>query len=97
MANNKLRTNAVIAPGLFIEEESEARGMSRRELADALNLSVSEVNELIAGNAPLTQEIAAELERTLELPSHMWTRLEANYQAGLARMEEDDSLILVRF
>ena len=89
MATSASQTNAVIPPGSFIEEESEARGMNRRELADALNLSVGEVSELIAGNALLTPAIAAELERTLEMPSHMWIRLEAKYRHKLARRGMD--------
>ena len=80
MATDAVQTCVGLPPGAFMEEESEARGMNRRELADALNLSVSEASELIAGDAPLTPAIAAELERTLEMPAHMWIRLEAKYR-----------------
>ena len=96
MATKTLETNAVIPPGLLIQDEIDARDMSRRDLADAMNLPIDEVRDLIQGDAPLTPAIAAELERTLEMPAHIWIGLEDDYRKGLDRMEREPGT-MVRF
>ena len=89
MATKTLESNAVIPPGLLLQDEIDARGVSRRELADILDLSVSEVSDLIAGDAPLTQTIADDLERAFKTPAYIWIRLEEWYREGLERMERE--------
>ena len=89
MATNARQFNTFLPPGHLLQEEIDAREVSRRELADILNLSVSEVGDVIAGNAPLTQTIADELERTFKTPAHIWVGLEARYRQRLERMERE--------
>ena len=89
MATKTLESNAVIPPGLFIQDEIDARGMSRGDLANAMNMPVGEARDLIQGKALLTPAIAGELERILELPAHIWIGLEDTYRQGLERMERE--------
>ena len=83
--NPAKKSNAAIPPGLLLQDEIDARRVSRRELADILNLSLDEVDDLIAGDAPLTQAIADELERAFKTPAHIWVGLEAKYRQRLER------------
>ena len=97
MATNARQSNTFRPPGQLLQDEIDAREISRRELADILNLSVSDVNELIAGEAPLTQAIADDLERAFKTPAHIWVGLEARYRQRLDRLErEPEAMIRVQ-
>ena len=76
-------SNAVIPPGLLIRDELEARGMSQRKLANAMRRPVSTIHEIVVGKKAITPRTALELERELEIPAHIWVRLEADYRLAL--------------
>ena len=81
-------SNAVIPPGLLIRDELEARGMSQRKLAAAMQRPVNAVHEIIVGKKAITPRTALELERVLEIPAHIWVRLEADYRLALERQKD---------
>ena len=81
-------SNAVIPPGLLIRDELEARGMSQRKLAVAMRRPVNTVHEIIRGKRAITPRTALELERVLEIPAHIWVRLEADYRLALERQQD---------
>lgn len=89
MATNVRQSNSFRPPGLLLQDEIDAREISRRELAVILNLSVSEVSDLIVGNTPLTQSIADDLERAFKTPAHIWVGLEARYRQRLEQLERE--------
>ncbi len=80
-------SNAVIPPGLFIRDELEARGLSQRKLAAAMQRPVNAVHEIIVGKKAITPRTALELERELEIPAHIWVCLEADYRLALERQK----------
>ena len=79
------QTSTFLPPGHLLQEEIDALGVSRRELAGILDLSDGEVGDLIAGEAPLTQSIANHLERAFKTPAHIWVGLEVRYRRRLER------------
>ena len=81
-------SNAVIPPGLLIGDELEARGMSQRKLAAAMRRPVNAVHEIIRGKKAITPRTALDLELVLEIPAHIWMRLEADYRLALERQKE---------
>ena len=79
------QSNAVIPPGMLIRDELAARGMSQRQLAVAMNRPVNAINEIVLGKKAITPKTALGLERVLEIPAHIWVRLEADYRLALER------------
>lgn len=79
------QSNAVIPPGMLIRDELAARGMSQRQLALAMNRPVNAINEIVLGRKAITAKTALGLERVLEIPAHIWVRLEADYRLALER------------
>jgi HTH-type transcriptional regulator/antitoxin HigA len=78
-------SNAAIPPGLLIRDELAARGMSQRQLATAMKRPVNTINEIVMGRKAVTPRTALGLERALEVPAHIWLRLEADYRLALER------------
>ena len=48
---------------------------------------VNAVHEIIVGKKAITPRTALELERELEIPAHIWVRLEADYRLALERQK----------
>ena len=80
-------SNAAIPPGLLIRDELEARGMSQRKLAATMKRPVNTINEIVSGRKAITPKTALGLEQVLEVPAHVWLRLEADYRLALEREE----------
>ncbi len=81
-------SNAVIPPGLLLSDELTARGMSQRKLAAAMQRPVNTIHEIILGKKAITPRTALDLARVLEIPAHVWVRLEADYRLALERQKE---------
>ena len=79
-------------PGDLIEEVLEEQGWTRAELAQRLDFSAKQMNELLKGRAPITADTAERLERVLGHDAGFWLRLEANYQQDLVRLQQLDEL-----
>ena len=48
---------------------------------------VNTVHEIIRGKKAITPRTALELERELEIPAHIWMRLEADYRLALEQQK----------
>lgn len=81
----RLVSNLAIHPGEFLEEEIEFIGMTRWEFAERTGISVHVINEIIQGKRNITDEVAAELEKVLGSPAHMWVNSQARYDLTKAR------------
>lgn len=79
-------TNYAVAPGEYLGEWIDDEGLSQQAVADLLGCSRKQVNELVNGRAPVTQETAIRLERVVGIPVDSWLRYEAAYRADLARI-----------
>ena len=80
-------TDYAVAPGEYLQEWRDDRGLSQKEVAELLGLNVSHVDGLVCGYAPVTADIAARLERVVGIPTQTWLRYEATYQEDLERMD----------
>ena len=67
-----------------MDEELEARGISREALGVALEMPLDAINELICGERPVTPKTAAALDNFLGLSTLFWLRSEARYRLTLA-------------
>ena len=74
-----------IPPGETILEIMEDRGITKQSIANSLNVSFTELNEIFSGNAKLTHDIALKLEETFGTPASFWDNLERNYRIDLEK------------
>ncbi|MEW9870793.1 HigA family addiction module antitoxin [Arthrobacter sp. HS15c] len=85
-------TNYAVAPGEYLEEWIEEQGLSQQRVAELLGCSRKQVNEIVNGRAPITNETAIRLERVAGIPADAWLRYEAMYRADLARIADQEKL-----
>lgn len=84
--------NFVVSTGDFIAEWMEDEGINAAELARRLGTSRKHVSELLSGKAPLSHEVALDLERVTGVPARLWNLYEAGYRGDLARRSSDQEL-----
>lgn len=66
-------------PGTFIEEELQARKWSKQDLARVGNFTESEVNGLIDGKAPVTEDISVKLGNAFSVSPSFFLKLQLQY------------------
>ena len=73
--------DVAIAPGEYLAEEIEARGITQKELAGRMSRPLNAINEIIKGKKAITAETALQLETVMpEIPARFWLNLETDYQ-----------------
>ena len=73
--------DVAIAPGEYLAEEIEARGVSQTELARRMGRPLNAINEIIKGKKSITADTALQLEEVMpEIPARFWLNLETDYQ-----------------
>ena len=78
----------VSPPGDTIEGELEVRRITPAELADQMGYPLNTINEIIAGDAGITADMATQLELVFGIPAHFWLNRERRYREALARRAE---------
>jgi len=73
------------APGETIAELLEERGWSQATFATRTGFTPKHINQLLKGEASITQQTALILETVLGSTARYWLSLEAQYQEQLAR------------
>jgi HTH-type transcriptional regulator/antitoxin HigA len=84
--------DVAIAPGETISEILGERGITQADFALMLGRTEKNVSQLINGKAPISHELAIDLERVLGVPASLWNALEATYRDLLARRLEAGQL-----
>ena len=74
-----------IPPCKILEEEIEARGVTRNELAALMAADPQTIDEIIRGEKAIDAETAVNLANALGIGAHYWLGLEADYAAALGR------------
>ncbi|HEX7035477.1 MAG TPA: helix-turn-helix domain-containing protein [Pseudomonadales bacterium] len=82
------RPNWISPPGETIADLLEEASWSQAEFAERMGTSRKFVNQLISGEASLTDETAVKLERVFGSSVRFWLAREAIYRAELAKQEE---------
>lgn len=88
METLSLKKELLSCPGDTIQEHIDFIGMSQAELAGRMGRSVSKLNELIKGKAPITPETAQKLEYILGVDAGFWLNLEKEYQEELLEIKQ---------
>lgn len=75
-----MKRRANICPGEILEQEFMTPvGMTGESLAYSLGVSIDKVKGLLAGDEPITAEIASGLGRTFKTTSDFWINLQSEY------------------
>lgn len=79
----EVEPNYAVPPGELLLDALEQRGISRSRAARMVGMTTYEFGLLLEGRKPLSDELAASLERTLGVPASFWLNAEKNYQRHL--------------
>ncbi len=82
-----------IHPGVTLAETLEELGMSQAELAQRMGRPLQMISEIIQGKKAITAETALQLERATGVPANFWNSSQRNYEATIARLEEERGLV----
>ena len=77
-----LLSNLPIPPGEILEEEIEARGMTRQDLAIRMAAAPRAIDAIISGEKAIDVETAVDLANALGIGAHYWLGLQADYGAA---------------
>jgi HTH-type transcriptional regulator / antitoxin HigA len=77
-------------PGATIARVMKMREIEPSELADAMNLSLTEFNYLLQGRRRLNKELAAVLAENLGSTARFWLARDKDYMRALARLGNAD-------
>ena len=82
-------------PGDTLSDLLDERGITQKELSIKLGRSDKNLSQIVNGKAPITPDLALDLERVLGTPAHFWNSREARYREWLTRQSiaepaEDD-------
>lgn len=81
-----------VPPGELIADFLDEEGMTQVELARRLGVTPKHINQIVAGTASLSSELAILIERVSGIPARMLNSMEADYQDHQARQREADKL-----
>ena len=82
-----------IHPGETLAETLEELGMSQAEVAQRMGRPLQMISEIIQGKKAITAETALQLERATGVPANFWNSSQRNYEAALARIEEERGIV----
>lgn len=68
-----------IHPFEIVEDEIEARGMTKKEFAESIGMKPSNFCRMIKKKGTLTSEMALKLESTLGIPFSHWMKYQEKY------------------
>jgi HTH-type transcriptional regulator / antitoxin HigA len=88
METNNIFPYKATHPVELIKDELEARGMSKKELAERMGIMQSNLSRLMRGNTPLSIEMARRLESALDIPANFWIELQLQYDSDSAAIAQ---------
>jgi HTH-type transcriptional regulator/antitoxin HigA len=94
MKNNVSKTynpDWVSPPGGTILDILEERGWTQAVLAQRTGYTTNDIDQLIKGNVPITEQMAIDLERIIGGSAHFWLAREAQYRQHLIRISDSVS------
>lgn len=82
------RAAPVENPGVFIEEELDARGWTQADLAYILSWDASQLNKLIKGATKIMPDTAVSLGDAFDMPAEFFMNLQKAYDLHHARLPD---------
>lgn len=88
MPTLEYKPDRVSPPGDTLQDILDERGISQTELAARLDRSEKNLSQVVNGKAPITPQLALDLELALGVPARFWLNRESTYREALAREAE---------
>ena len=83
----------LIHPGETIADLLEERSITQKELAQRTGVSEAFLSDVIHGKKDISKGLAMGLEYALDIPSSFWLNLQANYDAELLGLKEEETVL----
>ncbi len=87
-----LSRDLLIHPGETIADILDERHITQKELAKRVGVSEPFLSDVIRGRKDISKGLAKGLEYALGVKSSFWLNLQANYDAELLALDEEDSI-----
>lgn len=85
---NQLTPVSAIHPGEILLDELEARDIKQRDFAMQVDISPTQLNEIIKGKRNITPELAVLFEAALKIPASYWMQLQSNYEIDKVKLRK---------
>ena len=85
------RTYVAAPPGFALKEMIDDRAISEAQLANLLGKSETFVRDLIEGDVELTEDVAKNIEKAVDIPAHFLLNLERLYREDLVKVAEENA------
>ncbi|MDR1343554.1 MAG: HigA family addiction module antidote protein [Prevotellaceae bacterium] len=79
MIANNLEPYYPTHPGEVLKDEIEYRGISQKQLATAIEVPYTQLNEVLNGKRPVSTELALLIETTLDVPAEPLLKMQVRY------------------
>lgn len=93
---NTLVDNFAAHPGVFIQDEIEARGWSLRNLAFVLGRPEKFLNQILSGKASITSELARKLSKVFGVSVDLFLNLQNSYDSSTSKILEANAKRIAR-
>ena len=90
--NRGISPDLLIHPGETISDLLEERGMTQKELAQRAGVSEAFLSDVIHGKKDISKGLAMGLEYAFGVPGSFWLNLQANYDAELLSLREEETV-----
>lgn len=87
-----ISADLLIHPGETIADILKERNITQAELATRAGVSAAHVCNVISGKKDISAGFAMGLEYALGVPKSFWLNLQANYDAELLELNEEDTI-----
>lgn len=87
--SNTININEVEHPGVILDKVLKERGISQKDLSDAIGKSTPVINDIIKKRRSISPEIAYMLEAIIEdIPADEWLSYQSQYDLAMIRKDQ---------
>ena len=87
--NQNNTTDILTKPGDQLLMELTERGLSQKDLADAIDKPTPLINEIIRGNRRFSAEMSTLVGAALDMAADYWLNLQVQYEISLVELEDE--------
>lgn len=78
--SEKIYSDEAVHPGELILDEMDFASLTQTQLAQKMELSIQQINDLIKGRRNISASIAVNLEKIFGIDAEYWMRYQAKFE-----------------
>ncbi len=82
-----IEIDVLLHPGEVLNDELEARNISKKDFATILEMQPPHLSDIIKGKRHISAKLALKLEKHLGIDAGFWLRLQNSYDLTIAKRE----------